>query len=380
MFISITFPLADFRDLHRENAGRLDRPAWGQTDPRAQFARGFGSIHTRTKSGNGFIGENYYADCDNLIRYPQQSFLNPIPDFNRSILAYPFYRRFYFDGQMAGRFELGFRLNEGSIDEISAMKGAVEYSPSTVAKQILGTDLRIELADGRTLIRQFSNAMEALRDGWILSSTKTKALKTYDIETVGSNYVGVGRPFVFIRAGRETQLAKENQMRMLLKQDDLEFFITRSGIHGQHFDTVVNPSKADLDSETAKERLTRLFYSQIRTLAYAHSFYLRQVSSGKISGPKSLEPAVQALLERLAGLAPLEGQDDDELTCDEMRKILQGSDLDVSRLAREIEDEIRPGWLRRNLGGFWGYFDRKADLAVEAAASAATTQLLSGGP
>ncbi len=241
---------------------------------------------------------------------------------------------------MAGRFELGFRLNEGSLEDISAMKGPVEYSASVIAKQILEADLRIELTDGRKLTRKFSNAMDALRDGWIFSSTKTKALKTYDIESVGSNYVGVGRPFVFIRAGQKTKLGKERQMRTLLDQDGLEFFITRSGLHGQHFDTAVTPSKTVLDNETAKERLARLFYTQIRTLAFAHSFYLRQVSSGRIAGSKSLEPAVQALLERLATLSPVEGQQDDELTCDELKEILKSSNVDVRRLAREIEAQI----------------------------------------
>jgi hypothetical protein len=88
---------------------------------------------------------------------------------------------------------------------------------------------------------------------------------------------------------------------------------------------------------------------------------------------------VQALLERLTTLSPVEGQEDDELTCNELRKILRSSDVDVRRLAREIEAQINPGWLRRNLGGLFGYFDRKADKAVEAAASTATKQLLSGG-
>ncbi|MBN8291894.1 hypothetical protein JI664_07965 [Rhodobacter sp. NTK016B] len=380
MFISITYPVADFRNLHRENAGRLERPAWGRADPQAHFARGLGSIHTRTKSANGFTGENYYADCDNLVRYPKQFFLTPIPNLNRTVLAYPFYRRFYFDGLMAGRFELGFRLNEGSIEHIAAINGKVDYSASTVARQILENDLRVELTDGRKLTQPFWNSMDALRDGWLLSSTKTQALKTFDIETVGSNYVGVGRPFAFIRAGRETTLSKEHQMRMLLKRDDLKLFVTRSGVHGQHFDTAANPSLMGLDNETAKERLARLFYSQIRTLAFAHSFYLRQVSSGKIAGPKSLEPAVQSLLDRLADLEPLEGQESDELTCEELRKILISADIDTGRLTREIEEQVNPGWFRRNLGFLLGYFDQKADIAIEAAASAATKQLLSGGP
>jgi hypothetical protein len=126
MYFAVVFPLADFRSLHRENAGRLERPAWGQTDPRAEFARGFGKIHTRTKSAAGYSGENYYADCDNVVKYPSQYFLHPIPGLLRSILAYPVYRRFYFDGQMSGRFELGFRLNEGSIYEIARSQGTGE--------------------------------------------------------------------------------------------------------------------------------------------------------------------------------------------------------------------------------------------------------------
>lgn len=380
MFISITFPVADFRNLHRENAGRLDRPAWGRADHQARFARGLGSIHTRTKSGSGFVGENYYADCGNLIKYPSQYFLQPIPTLKRSVLAYPVYRRFYFDGQMAGRFELGFRLNEGSINEILRTQGDVEYSVSEVARQLLQCEVRVELLDGREYTRPIPQAMSALRDGWLLSSTKTTALRTFDIETVGSKYVGVGHPFVFIRTGRETKVGQERQKRTLIEQDDLELFITRSGTHGQQFDIVATPSKADLDDETAKERLARLFYTQIRTLAFAHSFYLRQVAAGEIEGPKALEPAIQSLLERLANLAPLENGEDDALTCGELSKILQNTDVDTGRLTREIEEQVKPGWLRNHFGGVFNYFDRKADIAVEAAASAATTRLLSGGP
>jgi hypothetical protein len=380
MYISITFPVADFRNLHRENAGRLDRPAWGRTDPQAEFARGFGAIHTRTKSGNGFSGENYYADCDNLIRYPEQIFVSPFADFNRPILAYPFYRRFFFDGQMAGRFELGFRLNEGSLADISITKGDAQYIASTLAKKLLDEEVRVQLVDGRELTQPFSNAMNALRDGWLLSSTKTKALSTFDISTVGANYVGVGKPFVFIRAGNQTRLAEERQKRNLLDQDDLKLFLTRSGSQGQIFDTAVIQSQRDLDDENANERLARLFYSQLRTLVFAHSFYLRQVEAGLISGPRSLEPALKSLVDRLSALEPVEDQHGDALTCEALRQILRSADIDVARMSREIDEQLKPGWLRRNLGGFFGYFDKKADLAIEAAAGAATKQLLSGGP
>lgn len=380
MYFSVVFPLADFRSLHRDNAGRLDRPAWGQTDPMADFARGFGKIHTRTQSGAGYAGENYYADCDNAVRYPSQYFLKPIPGQQRSILAYPIYRRFYFDGQMAGRFELGFRLNEGSIHEIAETEGNCEYSASELSAQVMQNDLKVKLLDGREITQPFSGAVCALRDSWLLSSTRTKDLGTFDIETVGSKYVAVGDPFIFIRSGRETKLRAEKQKRELFGDDDFQLFLTRSGKQGQSFDVAVIPSVASLSKETSRERLARLFYTQIRVLAFAHSFYLRQVAAGRISGPKSLAPAIQALIERLSSLESAEGDRADELTCREMSEILQRTDLNPARLASEIEQLVKPSFLRRWFGSFFGYADRKVDIAIEAAAGTATTHLLANGP
>ncbi|QQA42583.1 hypothetical protein [Pelagovum pacificum] len=380
MYFSIIFPLADLRNLHHERAGRLERPAWGQSDPQAKFARGFGEIHTRTKSGSGYPGENYYADCNNLIRYPTQYFLRPIQKLQRAIVAYPIYRRFYFDGEMSGRFELGFRLNDGSIDEVAFSEGNVKYSAEELAAQILQENVRIELLDGRKFTQPFSAAAPALRDGWILSSTKNAALKSFELEKIGKTYVGVGSPFVFIRSGRETNLQKDRQRRQLFGDENLEIFLSRSGTQKQSFDVAAIPSVASLSDETPRERLARLFYTQVRVLSYAHSFYLRQVASGKLSGPRSIEPAIQALLERLSSLEPVEGNREDELACHEMAEILRRTDINPSQLATEIDNLVKPGFFRRWFGGIFGYADRKVDIAVEAAAASATTHLLSSGP
>lgn len=380
MYFSIVYPLADFRSLHNQSAGRLDRPAWGQADPRAEFARGFGEIHTRTKSGAGYAGENYYADCDNLIKYPSQYFLKSILGSRRSVLAYPIYRRFYYDGQMAGRFELGFRLNEDTIHDIARSEGRVDYCAAELAAEMLQNELRVELLDGRKITQSFADTAKSLRDGWILSSTKNKALKTFDIESVGSRYVGVGAPFIFIRTGRETKLKPERQRRELLQNQNLELFLTRSGVRGQSFDVAVIPSGLSLSKETSRERLARLFYIQIRVLSFAHSFYLRQVASGKISGPKSIEPAIQAMLGRLSNLEPVEGDQADDLTCHEMSDILGRADLNPARLAAEIDQLVKPGIMQRWFGGIFGYADKKVDIAIEAAAGTATTHFLSRGP
>lgn len=379
MFISVTFPFADYRGLHKENAGRLERPCWGNADPRASFAKGFGSIHTRMKSSNGFSGENYYADCNNIIKYPSQIFVQPLINKNRAILVYPVYRRFFFDGQISGRYELGFRLNEDSIYDIEKWEEKTEYDIIAISKKILESEMNIKLLDGRIFFHSFYKSMAALRDGYILSSTQNNRMKAYDVESIGSTYVSVGSPFIFIRSSPRTEISKVKQKRNIVDSGDTSLFLARSGVHGQHFDIVVMPSKGDLDAEAPNERLIRLFYTQIRTLTFAHSYYLKQVDAKKLAISNCLEPAVEALIERLKNLAPVNGDAHDRDTCDAMRKIIHNMDIDPLGLAKEIEKRLKKGRVRKQLSRFFKYFDDKADKAIEAAASAATKHLLNGG-
>ncbi|TAU55740.1 hypothetical protein ELI43_24385 [Rhizobium leguminosarum] len=382
MYISITFPLADFRILHRERAGRLAIPAWGNSDPRAKFARGFGGIHTRTKSGDGFLGENYYADCQNFIRYPELKFIEPLHNRKRPVLAYPIYRRFFFDGMFAGRFELGFRLNEASLWEIQELaeirKQPVLFDPAAIAKQMLESTISLHLLDERVEVCRAVKALNYLRDGYLLSSTKSDSLNQHDLATVGSRYVGVGSPFVVMRAGTETALVHQRRMRPLFNRNGMDAFTISSGVDQKGFDTLVVRSPHPLGEEAAEERLVRLIYTQVRTLLFSHRFYLDGHDDGKMPKSKRLEEAITAMLARIKALSPLEGDKHDSDTCLMLAEILEKSDVDLARLSDEISTHLKPGWLRRNLGAVFGFIDRKTDIAIEAAASAATQKILGG--
>ncbi|MGR9319161.1 hypothetical protein ACU8LZ_22320 [Rhizobium leguminosarum] len=382
MFISITFPIADFRVLHKEQAGRLKIPAWGSSDPRAKFARGFGGIHTRTKSGDGFIGENYYADCQNFIRYPGLKFIEPLQNRKRPVLAYPIYRRFFFDGMFAGRFELGFRLNEASLWEIRVLsetrKQPVLYDPVAISKQMLESEVSLHLLDDRVEVCPSVKSQSYLRDGYLLSSTRSDALSEYDIATVGSRYVGVGAPFVVIRAAAETPLSHQKRMRPLLARNNMEAFAIPSGADQQNFDTVVIKSPSALNAETADERLVRLVYTQLRTLLFAHKFYLDGHDDGTMPKSGGLQRAISAMLDRMKALTPLEGDRHDAETCAMMAQIVKRFDVDLSRLAEELSNHLKPSWFRRNVGRIFGYLDKKGDIAIEAASTAATQKLLGG--
>ena len=62
-----------------------------------------------------------------------------------------------------------------------------------------------------------------------------------------------------------------------------------------------------------------------------------------------------------------------------MSEILRQTDLAPARLAAEIDQMVKPSFRQRWFGGFFGYADKKVDVAIEAAAGTATTHLLSSG-
>lgn len=281
MFVSVNFPIADFRGLRGDKCGRLDRPSWGSVDPRAAFARGFGAIHTRNKSSNGFIGENYYADCRSFIKYPTLIFVKSFHNSEQKILAYPIYRRLFFDGQFAGRFEFGFRLNEGTIEAMRLTHPSAKYDILQITTDLLATTIVANLLDRRSLDAPFYQAAPLLRDGYIMSSTSNKGLLVHNVASVGSVYVSVGAPFVFIRSGIDTPIASIKRKRNLLQGDGFSLFQTHSGMKEQSFNTVVLESTRDLMSESPQERLARLFYSQIRVITFVHSYYLAKLDEGK---------------------------------------------------------------------------------------------------
>ncbi|KQB96844.1 hypothetical protein AL073_07000 [Loktanella sp. 1ANDIMAR09] len=382
MFASVVFPIADFRSVHPQSAGRLDKPKWGEQNPQAKFARGFGSIHTRTKSGVGFIGENYYADCENLVKYPSQTFVSALLSEHRSIVTYPVYRRFYFDGQMSGRFEFGFRLNEASIQDVklNGQNRGTEtlFDYMEFIRQLLTKEIELHVPDGRSVKTNFLKASDSLRDAYLISSTQNAKLAQYDITSVGSKYVSVGPPFVFVRSGLETPVSPPKGHRAILT-GNFDMIGSPSGCQGRSVDAIIVRSSATLDGETENERFARLAYTQLRALSFAHSFFLRQVDDNELTGISPLEPAIASMLDRLRNLSPLEDDRRDAEVCNALTAMLEKSDISPERLSLEIHKRLKRGWLQKLVPNAFRYLDKKSDVAIEAAASTATKYALTGG-
>ena len=117
MFILVQLPLADLRPMIPGELGRVDGPDWTADDPGLSFVRGFGKMATRNSKGFGLFGERAFADFNHAARlretlhYRQEGW----PVSARVELRF---RRLYFDGKLAGRFEYGFFIPDESEDYI----------------------------------------------------------------------------------------------------------------------------------------------------------------------------------------------------------------------------------------------------------------------
>ena len=109
MLLSIQFPFADSRRFI-DDTGQLRVPNWPTPSANIEFVRYFGGIRTRKSGGlRGWVGENEICEADRAIR-----FVNA-PPRRTSPLGYEAgfrcaFRRFYFDGEAVGKFEIGFHV------------------------------------------------------------------------------------------------------------------------------------------------------------------------------------------------------------------------------------------------------------------------------
>ncbi len=106
MLISIQFPIADSRGFIRTTR-RLSKPGWPLPTPDKEFVRTYGAIRIRPRGGlSGWVGENEICEATRSIRLSACLTVKSTDSATAIPLRVAF-RRFFFDGLAAGKFELG---------------------------------------------------------------------------------------------------------------------------------------------------------------------------------------------------------------------------------------------------------------------------------
>lgn len=194
MLISIQFPMADSRGFIR-TTGRLSKPGWPLPTPDKEFVRAYGAVRIRPKGGlSGWIGENEICEATHSIRLTACLTVKST-DSPTAIPLRVVFRRFFFDGLAAGKFELG--LATKSRKSLTLSKRDIRV----LFERFLLLKVRIRQPNGADVECPLIHAGKYLAHSYLTATTQIghpKHPKGW--------WVRAGSPLLFLECGNREQV------------------------------------------------------------------------------------------------------------------------------------------------------------------------------
>jgi hypothetical protein len=363
MFIIAQLPLADFRPLIRGGKGRLTVPDWTSDHLDSGFVKGFGKISPRNSSGLGLPGERSFADVNNALRFDRLEFQQR--RWNKPMRVALWFRRLYYDGEMAGRFEIGLMVPE---DDLLHRFNDQVVDPALIAEAILTTRVRIQSLDGSTRAAAFANCSEALGLAYVASTTRNDALTEFPIAETYGEEVFVGKPTLHIRVPLGLQIQTSRDRRYLNDGDDPEFFITSTRGAEARNNVLVQASAYNIHDEPPAERVARVLFAHLNALLFAHSHFLKAGKAiGGLNGRSVLRSAVVKMIERCSRFSQIDDSATDKEFAEGMRLFGRAHTGRIDELVTKLH-ELSNEWNKpTTLESFIQYVKGIQDLVVSTA-------------
>jgi len=294
MFIIAQLPLADFRPLIKGGRGRLSVPDWSSDNLDSGFVRGFGKISARNGSGLGLEGERSFSDMNNALRFDRTELQQQ--GWSRPLRILLWFRRLYYDGEMAGRFEIGFMIPEDVV--LDRFKDQ-PVDPPLIAEAILSNTVQVNSVDGSKRRMTLANCSEALGQAYIASTTRNDALSEFPVAETYGTEVFVGRPMLHIRVPLALEIQTSRDRHYLNEGDGREFFITSARGSETRNNVLVQASARNVQEEDPIERVTRVLFAHLNALVFAHSQFVKTGRTIRgLSKRAVLRRAVVKMIER----------------------------------------------------------------------------------
>ena len=163
MLIVIQIPIFDIRRFLEKTNEPINKPNWKfieDSDVQSKFIRSVGPIDIRSAEANT-LSEKYYSIAKRGIRFIQLPILKVSDNGNEiSIPLRPLFRRFFFDGTVCGKYEIGFSFeleeqqhitSQSFIDFLSSLSECKVYIPIPFKTKVEST----LFACGRYLAEQY---------------------------------------------------------------------------------------------------------------------------------------------------------------------------------------------------------------------------------
>lgn len=380
MFIVAQLPFGDFRPLITGGMGRLDIPDWTSDNLNSGFVRGFGKISPRNGSSLGLGGERAFADINNAVRFMEPIEYRPA-NRNLRLRLYPWFRRLYFDGTMAGRFEFGFNVDANQESMLFDSDMANEaINPSLLAQVILSTQVLVNSADGSKETRQFANIAQALGYAYIAATTDHRKLSQFPIPETFGFAVFIGKPMLHIRISSDHAIETQRDRRLLNSEDEPELFITSAIGSETRNNVLVQASKLNAGEESASERITRVLFAHLNALLFAHAQFVK--SGPKIGGANKrvvFRATVERILHRFERVRHYTDSTDVEFVAG-MQRFSSAYTGRIDELVEKLEALSEEWKTPTTTERFKAYFSGVHDLTLKTVVETTTKTALKGGP
>jgi hypothetical protein len=186
MLLIIEFPLSDSRSFVDSDTQYLGYPVWPIPKPDRDFVRCFGAIRKRWRGGlSGWVSENLVCEADRALRFKRPLIYRhryyTTTEWGReargvSAFAGVAYRRFYFDGQVVAKFEVGIWLDvRGATDELS------NKQIESVFQHFLKIPVAIPNPNGVSFECPLYKAGGYLASLYLLASTRTQDTENQEV-------------------------------------------------------------------------------------------------------------------------------------------------------------------------------------------------------
>jgi hypothetical protein len=293
--------------------GRLQVPDWTADDPSGSFVRGFGKMATRNSKGFGLFGERAFSDFNNAVRF-KESLTFRQEGWPATMPVDLRFRRLYFDGKLAGRFEYGFIVDHDVEERIGRIVSSFSYDVALLASAVQDIPIVVHSMDGGQKLATVGTCAEALGLAYIMATTKQSDLSSFPPADTYGKFVAVGNALIHMRVsgGKAVKLSRD---RFYIEGSDNNLFITSAEKSSIRNNVIVQLSNDDVMKEGTKERAIRVIFSHMNALLYAESHFVKVNKALKLGTRSALASAVKDMLARFerVGLSGPKAENDIEV-------------------------------------------------------------------
>jgi hypothetical protein len=379
MFIVIQLPFADYRPLIAGEKGRLSRPDWSDDNLKRGFVQGFGKISPRNASNLGLGGERYFADMNNAVRFIERIDFRQ-EDWKLPLRIMPWFRRLYFDGQMAGRFELGLLADDALEDVIFDKLNKSPLDVSRLAHKILSTRVQVNSVDGSEKRVALINCAQPLASAYVAATTKNAARNQFPVADTIGREVFVAEPMLHVRISAARRIQSSRDRRTLSNANEPELFITSAYGSDIRHNVLVQASKQRIQEESASERQTRVLFAHLNALLFATSQLVKTGSSLVGANKRAvLRGAIQRMIERFGQFQPRNNDEVDEEFAAGMRQFASAYVGRIEELTGKLE-ALSEEWNQPSaVERFLGYVKGIQDIIIAKTVETVVKSTIKGG-